>query len=164
MQKSQGVTNVYGCPTSKDATFNKQSRTSSKHPSVAIVAIFRANQGSHERTTEVFRFSSCIALGLVLNHPQKASHSGSSRPGMRIQEHSRFALLFHRFCYYLRFANLKMDANLIPQVIEYLSKKGYTKTEAMLRAESAVQDVESTSLGTRMAGSDSTRYMRGLGM
>ena len=56
-----------------------------------------------------------------------------------------------------------MDADLVPQVIEYLSKKGYTKTEAMLRAESAVQDVESTSLGTRMVGSDSPRYMKGLG-
>ena len=56
-----------------------------------------------------------------------------------------------------------MNADLVPQVIEYLSKKGYTKTEAMLRAESAVQDVESTSLGTRMVGSDSTKYMKGLG-
>lgn len=28
------------------------------------------------------------------------------------------------------------------QVIEYLSKKGYSRTEAMLRVESAAQDAE----------------------
>ena len=58
---------------------------------------------------------------------------------------------------------LKASANGTMQVIEYLSKKGYSKTEAMLRAESANQDVESPSLGTRMVGADGTRYMRGLG-
>lgn len=50
----------------------------------------------------------------------------------------------------------------LQKVIEYLSKKGYSKTEAMLRAESANQDVENTALGTRTAGPEGTRYGKGL--
>lgn len=35
-----------------------------------------------------------------------------------------------------------MATNITNQVIEYLSKKGYSRTEAMLRMESANQDAE----------------------
>lgn len=33
-------------------------------------------------------------------------------------------------------------ANMCPKVLEYLSKKGYSKSEAALRTESAVQEAE----------------------
>ena len=58
---------------------------------------------------------------------------------------------------------LETSADMNIKVIEYLSKKGYSKTEAMLRVESANQDIESTSLGTKMVGVDGTKYMKGLG-
>lgn len=57
-----------------------------------------------------------------------------------------------------------MDANVISQVIEYLSKKGYSRTEAMLRMESASQDAEGRPIQTRPDESGGSKYGRAFGM
>jgi transcription initiation factor TFIID subunit 5 len=49
------------------------------------------------------------------------------------------------------------------QVIEYLSKKGYTRTEAMLRTESANQDAEGRPIAKRLEDSGGAKYGRALG-
>ena len=56
-----------------------------------------------------------------------------------------------------------MDADLIPQVIEYLSKKGYSKTESMLRQESANQDVEGRPINTKAEGTGGANYGKAFG-
>ena len=56
-----------------------------------------------------------------------------------------------------------MNANLNPQVIEYLSKKGYSKTESMLRQESANQDVEGRPMNTKAEDTRGTKYGRAFG-
>jgi len=48
----------------------------------------------------------------------------------------------HSSSHHLHIFSFTMDSDLIPQVIEYLSKKGYSKTEAMLRAESSGLETE----------------------
>ena len=57
-----------------------------------------------------------------------------------------------------------METDEIMQVIEYLSKKGYTKTEATLRAESANQDPDGrpNSLKTEEFGGG--KYRVGFGL
>ena len=55
------------------------------------------------------------------------------------------------------------DANITRQVIEYLSKKGYTKTEATLRAESANQDVEGRPINSRTEDFGGVKYRQGFG-
>lgn len=56
-----------------------------------------------------------------------------------------------------------MDANVRRQVIEYLSKKGYNRTEAMLRNESANQDVEGKPIHTRIEDAGGAKYGKALG-
>ncbi|KAL6715696.1 Transcription initiation factor TFIID subunit 5 [Lecanora helva] len=46
------------------------------------------------------------------------------------------------------------------QVIEYLSKKGYSKTESMLRIESANQDVEGKQMSTKTEETGGVKYLR----
>ena len=46
-----------------------------------------------------------------------------------------------------------------PKVIEYLSKKGYSKTEAMLRIESANQDVEGRSVNLKSDETRGSKYL-----
>ena len=53
-----------------------------------------------------------------------------------------------------------MEANSILQVIEYLNKKGYSKTEAMLRMESANQDADGRSIASRAADPNGAKYGR----
>ena len=53
------------------------------------------------------------------------------------------------------------DLNL--KVIEYLSKKGYSKTESMLRQESANQDVDGRPITTKAEQTGSTKYGRAFG-
>ena len=50
-----------------------------------------------------------------------------------------------------------------PQVIEYLSKKGYSKTENMLRMESANQDVDPNSMMTRPEKPETVRFTQAFG-
>lgn len=56
-----------------------------------------------------------------------------------------------------------MDANVRRQVIEYLCKKGYTRTEAMLRLESANQDAEGKPIHARAEDAGGQRYVKALG-
>ncbi len=49
------------------------------------------------------------------------------------------------------------------KVIEYLSKKGYSRTEAMLRMESANQDAEGRQLHSRAEESSGAKYGRAFG-
>lgn len=53
------------------------------------------------------------------------------------------------------------DAYLIPQVLEYLAKKGYSRTEAMLRRESAHQDAEGRPIITRAEDAGGDAYFKG---
>ena len=55
------------------------------------------------------------------------------------------------------------EANVVTKVIEYLSKKGYSKTEAMLRAESSNQEVESRLSSTRTEEVAGVKYLRAFG-
>lgn len=52
---------------------------------------------------------------------------------------------------------------MTPQVIEYLSKKGYSKTESMLRQESANQDVEGRSINTKTEETGGSKYGKAYG-
>lgn len=52
------------------------------------------------------------------------------------------------------------EADYNPQVIEYLNKKGYSKTEAMLRMESANQDADGRSIASRAGDSTGAKYGR----
>ncbi|MCJ1409135.1 Transcription initiation factor TFIID subunit 5 [Ptychographa xylographoides] len=54
-----------------------------------------------------------------------------------------------------------MEPRLRAQVIEYLSKKGYNRTEAMLRNESATQDAEGRPLGNRAEDGGGSKYGKG---
>lgn len=54
-----------------------------------------------------------------------------------------------------------IEADCILQVIEYLNKKGYSKTEAMLRMESANQDADGRSITSRAGDSTGAKYGRG---
>ena len=56
-----------------------------------------------------------------------------------------------------------MSADIIPQVIEYLSKKGYSKTESMLRQESANQDVEGRPINTKAEETGGGKYGKAFG-
>ena len=56
-----------------------------------------------------------------------------------------------------------MDADVISQVIEYLSKKGYSKTESMLRQESANQDVEGRPINTKAEETGGAKYGKAFG-
>ena len=53
-----------------------------------------------------------------------------------------------------------MSANdiLVPKVIEYLSKKGYNRTEPMLRIEAANQDAEGKPIHTRVEDMGGEKY------
>lgn len=51
-----------------------------------------------------------------------------------------------------------MGADVNQQVIEYLSKKGYSKTESMLRQESANQDVEGKPINTKAEQTGGAKY------
>lgn len=53
-----------------------------------------------------------------------------------------------------------MGTNVEPQVLEYLAKKGYNRTEAMLRKESAHQDAEGRPLITRAEDAGGDMYER----
>ncbi|CAD6587857.1 MAG: Transcription initiation factor TFIID subunit 5 [Alectoria sarmentosa] len=57
-----------------------------------------------------------------------------------------------------------MDADVNPQVIEYLSKKGYSKTESMLRQESANQDVEGRPINTKAEETGGAKYGKAFGL
>ena len=56
-----------------------------------------------------------------------------------------------------------MEANYRYKVIEYLSKKGYNRTEAMLRVESASQDAEGRPVYSRVEESGGLKYGRAFG-
>ncbi len=56
-----------------------------------------------------------------------------------------------------------IDANTKRQVIEYLCKKGYTRTEAMLRLESANQDAEGKPIHARAEDAGGAKYGKALG-
>ena len=56
-----------------------------------------------------------------------------------------------------------MDPNLNAKVIEYLSKKGYNRTEAMLRMESANQDAEGRPLHSRADENGGAKYGKAFG-
>lgn len=56
-----------------------------------------------------------------------------------------------------------MISNGDRQVIEYLSKKGYNRTEAMLRLESASQDVEGKAIPTRVEETGGLKYGKAFG-
>ena len=51
-----------------------------------------------------------------------------------------------------------MEAHVQYQVIEYLSKKGYNRTEAMLRVESASQDAEGRPIYSRVEETGGLKY------
>ena len=55
------------------------------------------------------------------------------------------------------------SADILSKVIEYLSKKGYAKTEATLRAESANQDVEGKPVTSRTEERGGSNYRLGFG-
>lgn len=48
-------------------------------------------------------------------------------------------------------------------MIEYLSKKGYSKTESMLRQESANQDVEGKPINTKAEETGGAKYGKAFG-
>ncbi|KAK4696703.1 transcription initiation factor TFIID subunit 5, partial [Lecanoromycetidae sp. Uapishka_2] len=52
------------------------------------------------------------------------------------------------------------NANINDKVIEYLSKKGYTRTESMLRMESANQDADGRPINTRSDDAGGPQYIR----
>ena len=54
-------------------------------------------------------------------------------------------------------------ANVIIKVIEYLSKKGYTRTESMLRIESANQDADGRPINTKTEEAGGPQYIRAFG-
>ncbi|KZF25027.1 WD40 repeat-like protein [Xylona heveae TC161] len=54
--------------------------------------------------------------------------------------------------------------NLNSIVIEYLSKKGYSRTEAMLRMESANQDSDGRPIYSRVEDSGGEKYLRAFGL
>ena len=56
-----------------------------------------------------------------------------------------------------------MNANTKTKVIDYLSKKGYNRTEAMLRLESANQDVDGKPIHTRVEDTGGLKYGKALG-
>lgn len=60
-------------------------------------------------------------------------------------------------------SSIMKDADIVPKVIEYLSKKGYSRTEAMLRIESANQDVESRPINARAEETGGVKYIRAFG-
>ena len=55
------------------------------------------------------------------------------------------------------------DDRLVAQVIEYLNKKGYSKTEATLRAESANQDADGRPIPARTDDISGSKYRQGFG-
>lgn len=55
------------------------------------------------------------------------------------------------------------EADRIAKVIEYLSKKGYSKTESMLRIESANQDAEGRPINTTAEEAGGPKYVRAFG-
>lgn len=55
------------------------------------------------------------------------------------------------------------DADVIRQVIEYLSKKGYTRTEAMLRAESGNQDADARLIKSKAEEDVGVNYGKAFG-
>ena len=56
-----------------------------------------------------------------------------------------------------------MRADVVSQVIEYLSKKGYSKTESMLRQESANQDVEGRPFNIKTEETGGAKYGKAFG-
>lgn len=73
----------------------------------------------------------------------------------------------HFFCvlglYLLICSIIAMEPNRDRQVIEYLSKKGYNRTEAMLRLESSSQDVEGKAIPTRVEETGGLKYGKAFG-
>lgn len=57
-----------------------------------------------------------------------------------------------------------MVADLIPKVIDYLSKKGYSKTESMLRIESANQDYDGRPINAKGEETGGVKYLRAFGV
>lgn len=55
-------------------------------------------------------------------------------------------------------AVVDQDANLIPKVIEYLVKKGYNRTEQMLRLESSRLDREGRPIQERVEDTGTEKY------
>lgn len=64
---------------------------------------------------------------------------------------------------YLARRRQKSSADFVPQVIEYLSKKGYSKTESMLRQESANQDVDGRAINTKAEETGGDKYGKAFG-
>ena len=59
-----------------------------------------------------------------------------------------------------KLSEAEADLHLSRQVIEYLSKKGYTKTEAMLRSESANTDKDGRPIATRAEDLGGAKYLK----
>ena len=77
---------------------------------------------------------------------------------------SRFIL--NQITAHFRSLSLKMILDIETddfKVIEYLNKKGYSKTEAMLRAESANQEVESSPVIRKTELPTPIKYTRAFG-
>lgn len=55
------------------------------------------------------------------------------------------------------------EADNALQVIEYLSKKGYSRTEAMLRVESATQDADGRPPPARVEDTGGLKYGKAFG-
>lgn len=91
-----------------------------------------------------------------------ACHDDSIAPAFNTTFTSLLSL-WHVESSYNRFehSNWKtMTADNTLQVLEYLSKKGYSKSEAMLRTESAARDVEGKPLSTSTEEPLSFRYSK----
>ena len=75
------------------------------------------------------------------------------------------ALLFTKFLSesIIHSSSTMKKADIISKVIEYLSKKGYSKTEAMLRIESANQDVEGRPINPKAEEAVGVKYFRAFG-
>jgi len=56
-----------------------------------------------------------------------------------------------------------MGADVVPKVIDYLSKKGYSKTESMLRIESANQDYQGRPINAKGQETGGVKYLRAFG-
>ncbi len=54
-------------------------------------------------------------------------------------------------------------ANITAKVIEYLSKKGYSRTESMLRIESANQDYDGRPMNARGEETGGVKFLRAFG-
>lgn len=90
----------------------------------------------------------------------QSTFCSSTKPFLRLK--ILIPRLFHHISSQISYWSI-MEANVRYKVIEYLSKKGYNRTEAMLRVESASQDAEGRPIYSRVEESGGLKYRRALG-